>query len=280
MKIWITGSSGFIGQHLLSQFDSKFQKRTVIRIPHKDLYSQTKLKKLPKPDIIYHLAGYGNMAYQDDPQEIVKANVLALNNLLLAVKDIPFRAFINASSSSVYGEKTHPMHETNSLESNDYYGVTKIMGELLVRAYAKKYEKPVVSARLFSIYGPGEADFRFIPTAIRCIKQNGKMKLAPGMHDWVYIDDAIQALFLLVEHATNLKGKAINIGTGTQHDNYDVMKKLCDISSIDINTLQIEHRDFLRSRSFWVADNTLLKSLLWMPKYSLQEGLTEVWKTS
>ena len=278
MKIWVDGSKGFIGKHLLQHFDSAQMKRNVICIPHEELYSIKFLKSLPEPDIIYHFASYGNMADQTDPQEIVRANVCALNNLLFALQDVPFKAFINASSSSVYGEKDHPMHETNSLEAKDYYGITKIMGELLVRAYVEKFDKPVVNARLFSVYGPGEAPHRFIPTVIRCIKGE-PMDLAPGMHDWIDVRDTIDALFLLEEHAHELKGKSVNIGTGTQYDNYDVVRKLCDIAHVDIKSLPIKHVNSLRSRYCWVADNTLLKSLVWLPKFSLQEGLTNIWKT-
>jgi UDP-glucose 4-epimerase len=278
VKILVTGSKGFIGSHLLKHFDSRFSKRNVICIPHEELYSIKFLKSLPEPDIIYHFASYGNMATQTDPQETVRANVTALNNLLFALQDVPFKAFINASSSSVYGEKNHPMHETNSLEATDYYGVTKIMGELLVRAYVNRFDKPVVNARFFSVYGPGEAPFRFIPTVIRCIKGE-EMSLAPGMHDWIDIRDAIDALFLLEEHAQELKGKSINIGTGVQYDNYDVVRKLCDIAKVDIKKLPIHHVASMRSRNCWVADNTLLRSLVWIPKVSLQEGLTNVWNT-
>jgi nucleoside-diphosphate-sugar epimerase len=153
------------------------------------------------------------------------------------------------------------------------------MGELLIRAYVKMFNKPVVNARLFSVYGPGEAEFRFIPTIMRCIKKGEAMNLAPGMHDWIYIDDVIDALLLLQENAPYLKGKSVNIGTGTQYDNYDVVRKLCDIANVTIKSLSITHLNNLRTRYSWVADNTLLKSLVWIPKVSLTEGLIKTWNT-
>lgn len=275
MIFWLTGSNGFLGKHLIKQFG----KRHIICIPHEELYSIKFLQELPQPDVIYHMAGYGNMAHQKEPEKIVQANVTALHTLLFALKDTPFKAFINASSSSVYGVKDHPMHETNSLDATDYYGITKTIGELMIRSYVQEFNKPIVSARLFSVYGEGEADFRFIPTVIRCIKKKEPMNLAPGMHDWIYIDDVINALLLLQENAKELQGKSVNIGTGIQYDNYDIVRKLCDIAHVDIRKLPITHLNSLRSRNCWVADNTLLRSLVWIPKFSLQEGLTNVWNT-
>jgi nucleoside-diphosphate-sugar epimerase len=277
--IYVTGASGFIGQHLLT----RFPKRNIITIPHKYLASIEPLKKIfenDPPDYIYHLAGFGNMAHQEDEVETVHANVNCLMNLLLASKDFNYKAFINISSSSVYGIKTHPMHETNSLESKTFYGATKIAGELLVRAFVEKYDKPIVNVRPFSVYGPGEASYRLIPTIIRCIKNNEPMPIAPGQHDWIEIEDFLDALMFIQEAAEEYKGKAINVGTGTQYDNYDVLKKLCLIGKINNpNKLPLTHINNLRSYDTWQADNSLIKSLGWMPKYSLQEGLLKVWNS-
>ncbi len=276
MNIWISGSSGFIGSHLRK----RFPKRNTLFIPHKYLKDIGKLKELAEtkpPTVIYHFAAYGNMAHQKNDYQMVESNIFYLWNLLSATKDTNYSMLINCSTSSVYGEKNHPMHETNSLEAKDFYAVTKMCGELLVRAFVEKYDKPVVNIRPFSVYGPGEADFRFIPTIIRCIKENKPMKLAPGMHDWIYIEDFLDAIMAIQERIKDVKGLAVNIGTGQQFDNYDVFKHLCMLAGKDMNDLPVEHIRLLRSRESWVADNSLLHRLGWVQKYSLIDGLKEIW---
>jgi len=273
MTIYVTGSSGFIGSHLLE----RFPKRNTITLPHKYLSDAETLKKIfekEPPDYIYHLAGYGNMAHQDDETEIVHANVNSLMNLLLASKDYPYKSFINVSSSSAYGIKDHPMHETNSLDAKSFYGVTKIAGELLVRAFVEKYDKPVVNVRPFSVYGPGEASYRLIPTLIRCIK-GGEMILAPGMHDWIYIDDFIQGLLI----ATRKKVELLNIGIGEQFSNIEVVEMLEEISGKKANYTEVKQLRGFDSNN-WVADNSLLKDLGWKQKYSLYNGLKKVYENS
>lgn len=278
MKYIITGSSGFIGQHLLK----RFPKRNVVTIPHIALYDQTKIQALIPQDTayIYHLAGYGNMAHQREADLIVKANILTLHNLLMATKDIPYKAFVNFSTSSVYGVKNHPMHETNSLEATDYYGVTKACGELIVRAFVNAFDKPVINVRPFSVYGPGEAAYRLIPTIIRCVKNKEPMQLAPGMHDWIYIDDFIEGVLTAQEHVDSFKGKAINVGTGVQSDNYDVIKYLSMFAKKNVNKLPITYIKTLRSFNTWVADNSLLRSFGWINTHTLAEGLKEVYEQS
>jgi len=279
MNIYLVGGNGFIGKHL----QKRLPKRNTILIPYtycNDVNPLDMLFEQRPPDYIFNLASYGNMAHQDDEVEMIHANCMRLMNLLLASKKYDYKALINFSSSSVYGVKKHPMHETNSLEANTFYGVTKIAGELLVRAFVEKYNKPVVNVRPFSVYGENEAPFRFIPTLIRCIKNKEPMKLAPGMHDWIYVQDLIDALMIVQENAKDLKGKAVNIGTGIQCDNYEVLKKLCNIAKLkNPNILPIEHIQNMRSYDTWVSDNSLIKSFGWLPAHSLQEGLEKVWNS-
>lgn len=276
MKYVITGSSGFIGSHL----QRKFPKRNIITIPHSKLYNMTELANLIPEDTlyIYHCASYGNMANHKEFDLIVKANVLTTHNLLMATQNIDYKALVYLSSSSVYGEKDHPMHETNSLEPLDYYGCSKVATEYLIRAFVENTEKPVVIARPFSVYGQGEAEYRFIPTVIRSIQTGEKMKLAHGMHDWVYIEDFIDGLMYIQEVAKEYKGKAINVGTGQQNDNYDVVKILSDITGVSFESLDIEHIDHMRTKNSWVADNTLLRSIGWSVKHSLREGLVRTYE--
>lgn len=277
MHYLISGANGFIGSNLAK----RFPKRNVIAIPHQDLYNYQKIRSYIPDDkdlFIFHCAAYGNMAHQVDPDPIIRANIIATQNMLTATRNVNYKAFVYLSSSSVYGIKNHPMHETNSLEARDFYGITKMCAELLIRAFVHKFDKPIVIARPFSVYGPREADFRFIPTIIKCIKHSQPMNLAHGMHDWIYIDDFIDGLMYLMENASNLRGKAVNVGTGVQYDNYEVVQELCQLAGVTLDSLPITHVANIRSVDCWVADNTLLRSLGWAFTHSLREGLKKTYE--
>lgn len=216
------------------------------------------------PDMIFHLAAYGNHHHQEDEDEILSANVIKTYLLLKATLDIPYKAFINVSTSSVYGKKSEPMSEKMALDTDTFYGCTKACGEYLVRAFAKRYNKPIVNVRPFSVYGPGEADFRFIPTVIRGLKGEEFTLYPKSVHDWIYIEDFIDGLLGI--DAKKLKGKAINIGTGVQTSNKTVVRMLEKISGH-----KAKYEEVPSKRGFWQASAG-------DPKHTLEEGLKKTYE--
>src|SRR5581483_3388167 len=147
--------------------------------------------------------------------EMIETNIIATKNLLFASQDIPYSCFINTGSSSEYGLKRHPMKETDFLEPLSYYAVTKASATLLCQAFAKLHNKPIITFRLFSVYGPLENKTRFIPSAISAGIHDTVLPLTEGIvrRDFIYIDDVIDAYI----HATHLPakpGEIYNIGTG------------------------------------------------------------------
>lgn len=277
VNILITGASGFIGTALGASFLEKRYK--VVALPRSMFYQKKKLKEFVnnlKPDYIFHLASYGNKHFQNDEDKIFRANIVGTFNLLKAVQGINFKAFINVGSSSEYGIKDKAMKEDDLLDSETFYGVTKASATLLCRAFAKKYNKAIVTVRPFSVYGPNEDPNKFIPTVVDCGLKEKNLKLAPGVHDWIYIDDFINGMLIVAKKAKKLKGRVINIGTGVQTSNQDVVKI---VESIMKNKISIEYvspiRDYDTDFS-WVADNSLLKSLGWQNKTSLKEGLKKI----
>lgn len=273
----ITGATGFIGTALRVSLLKKGHKVTAL--PRSMFYQKKKLREFVnnlQPDYIFHLASYGNKHFQQEEDKIFRANIIGTINLLKAVYDINFKAFINVGSSSEYGIKSKPMKEDDVLESETFYGVTKASATLLCRAFAKKYNKAIVTVRPFSVYGPNEDPNKFIPTVVGCGLKKQVLKLAPGVHDWVYLDDFIDGLLTVVKNAEKLKGKVVNIGSGIQTSNQGVVKI---VESVIKNKISVEYvnpiRDYDTDFS-WVADNSLLKSLEWKNKTSLKEGLTKI----
>lgn len=270
----ITGANGFIGRGLRQELQQRgFEVTAVPREILMDFHRLQGFVREVSPNLIFHQAAFGNKHNQIDDIEIIKANIMGTLNMLYASYDTPYRAFINTGSSSEYGTKNRPMKEDDPLDSDSLYGVTKASATLLCRAFAKKYDKPVVTVRPFSVYGPGDDPKKFIQTAIRCFQTDNQLNVAPGVHDWIYIDDYIEAILLVSEHAKDLQGQAINIGTGTQTSNHGVIAILKEIFC---KPGKVKHaakmRDYDTSKS-WVADISKLKSLGWHSNFDLERGL-------
>lgn len=267
MTAAISGSNGFIGTRLntvISQMGIR-----VIPIPRYLLTTKVALKQFlfnDKIDFIFHLASYGNHYNQTENEEILKANVFNLFNLLEASKDLSYNAFVNFSTSSVL------------LPIQTMYSATKLSGELLVKVYAKKYDKPIMSIRPASVYGEEEADFRLIPKVIHNLLTNNEMEVVlEPKHDWIYVDDFIKGMLKLANKVEYLKGEAVNVSTGIQTSNEEVIRIL---EKIHGSKLKLKKTDNLRSydTTEWQVDNRVLKTLNWKPEISLEEGLKRVYE--
>ena len=267
----LTGAGGFIGQ---AMFKRLTEMDCEILCLKQDDYYQAGFKKMLEtfnPQVIIHMGSYGNHSSQTDDQAIFEANVVKTYLLLDSTKDIPYEAFLNFGSSSEYGNKSGSMREEDVLEPLTMYAGTKAAGTMLARVFAKEYDKPIVTVRPFSIYGEEEADFRFIPTVIRAIVRDEELVLdrLPN-HDWTYIEDFLDGVLTVIEHASQLSGNVINIGTGKQYRNEEVVNL---ISFLAGKTPKIKETETPHRGLNWVANNSLLKLCGWRQNTQLMDGL-------
>lgn len=230
-------------------------------------------------DYVFHLAAYGNHSYQEGGYQMISANLVDLYWILDVLKGIPYKAFINVGSSSEYGRKGSCMREDMVLNPDTFYAATKAAGTHLARAFAKQHDKPIITVRPFSVYGPGEAEHRFIPTIIRKIKNGEEIELCEGEHDWIHVTDVVEAMIKLLPHADKHKGEVFNIGCGETYTNgfiVDTIDELLDESP----KVRIKRIDTIRpfDSGVWCADISKLKSVIgynWKPRHIIT-GLKEL----
>lgn len=272
-KVLITGYNSFIGKHLLKIY------------PDAEIVGRDQGWYVG-PDLIFHLAAAGSKRGNYTEKEIFSTNVGGTWNLLQTTRDIPYKAFINFSSSSVYGIKDHPMREDDNLEPNFLYASTKAAAEMLCRNEAIEHNKPVVNVRPFSVYGPGMQDNKLIPVLFDRIKRNEQVELVVGNHDFIYIDDFLAGLDTVVNNARTLAGHALNIGSGEQWSNYDLACLVSQIvgkgiqNIVEVDRLHDHGHQTQLDSPMWQADISKLKTLGWSPKVSLREGLTRFYEST
>jgi nucleoside-diphosphate-sugar epimerase len=270
MRILLTGSGGFIGGALYRSFEA--QKINVMRVHHDCLSEPEKLRELCdifNPTHILHFAAYGNMSDQKDEQEMKKANIDNLWNLLNATKEIDYELFINCSTSSVYGWAKDWMQETDRIKPITMYASTKAAGEMLCRSFRKVHKKNIVTVRPFSVYGDFEARFRFIPTLILNKKLGVTSNVIDGNHDWIYISDFIRAIYAIMENVENLTHRTYNIGSGKMTPNKDIA---------DMVGGEYEFTPGMKTSDsrIWKANISRLMGLNWKPQVSIEEGIEKV----
>jgi nucleoside-diphosphate-sugar epimerase len=297
-RVLVTGASGFIGSHIvrrlirdghavsvLARPTSSWERLkdvagsfTVIPVDITDAEALLPAMRALKPEWIFHMANaglYGGASGTD--AQVVRVNVLGLVNLLEALHEVPYEVFVNGASSAEYGPKHAPMKESDVCEPMSTYAVTKLAATSYATMVARLKGKPIVSTRFFSPYGPGDDERRLVPTLIRTMLAGKEATVAPeAMRDYIYIDDAVDALVALAEHPdkTAITGQIVNLGTGTGIRARQVVDVVAAatavVPKVTWNNTQLRYWD----SSVWQADMTKTFSLTsWRPKTSFEQGV-------
>src|SRR3989338_1475150 len=298
MKVFITGIAGFVGAGLartlledgaevsgLVRADSdlwRFEEiKSGLDLRIGDLCNKKDVFEVissVKPTVVFHLGSYG--AYprkQSDPEKILETSVHGTLHVLLAAKKAGVGIVVNTGSSSEYGTKDHPMEEGEILAPNSYYAVGKAAQTHLCQHFARMEGLPVITLRLFSVYGPFEEASRLVPTAIAHALAGSDVPIAhPDIaRDFIYLSDVLEA-YKRAGNMPELGGEVINVGTGVQHtlrDIYEaVVRETGSSSKMKVDVYETQAFD----TNMWVADVSKMRSKLGLtPKYSLEDGMRE-----
>jgi len=296
-KVLITGGAGFIGANFVYKFlelgykvfvferkEANFWRiekiKDKIKLYSPDLTNYSEIEKVVleiKPEIVIHFAAYG--AYQRFQQDInltIDTNLKGTINLVNACQKIGVQCFMNTGSNSEYGIKDKPMAETDVLEPDNLYGVTKSATTQYCQMMAKKFDFPVAIIRPFAVYGYFEEKERLIPTIIASCLKNSKLELsAPAsVRDFIFIEDLITGYLAAVKNIKKIKGEIFNLGSGKQNTVAEVVKTAKKITGSKINPVYGQVKKAQTEPKTWVSDIYKSKEKLkWNPKYSLEQGL-------
>jgi len=238
MKIFITGSSGFIGFHLTKKFLDKGFK--VCGYDSMNNYYDTKLKKSRlnvlkkyknfkfvknnienykilkgiiikfKPKIIIHLAAQAGVRYSlKNPDAYLQSNIIGTFNIIKIANIIKTKHLIIGSSSSVYGaNKKFPFQEIDKTDHQiSFYAATKKSTENLAHSYSSLWKLPITVLRFFTVYGPwGRPDMAYFKFTKKIL--NGKKidiyNKGRMYRDYTYIDDIVDGIFKLINKVPKL----------------------------------------------------------------------------
>ncbi len=301
MVVLVTGGAGFIGANLVKALLKQGAKIHLLQKKSSDLWrlaaiqqqlvfhhqelgerkSLTRLLKKIQPQIIYHLAAYGNYPWQTRTEMIVATNILGTLNLLIASQKVPYRCLVNTGSSSEYGRKTKPMREDDFCQPVSFYGASKVAATVFSQVFAQAYQKPIVTFRPFSVYGPYEDGSRFIPTAMLSLLNGRAIKLTAGKirHDFIYVDDLVRAYLQAPKKIKSLSGRVINLGSGQKFTNDEVIATLFKVTGKKVEIQLGAYAARSWDTSHWQADTALAKKLLyWQPRFSFEKGLLQTFQ--
>jgi nucleoside-diphosphate-sugar epimerase len=200
-------------------------------------------------------------------------------NLVEACLETGFEVLINTGSSSEYGFQDHPPKETEGLEPNSHYAITKAAASMFCRFTAKRAGVRLVTLRLYSVFGPYEEPSRLLPTLIL----NGRRGRLPALvnpdvaRDFVYVDDVVDAYCRAATQATEEPGAIYNVGTGEQTSLRDVVDVARRVMAIEEDPQWGTMPNRKWDTSVWVSDSNKIRAELgWRPRLTFEDGFLEL----
>jgi nucleoside-diphosphate-sugar epimerase len=188
---------------------------------------------------------------------------------------------VHVGSFLEYGPRERPLRESDPLLPVTSRGLAKAAAGLLASEWARAPGRSLVTIRLFSVYGPGEAETRLVPRALRASLRGEELPLtAPGVrHDWVYVEDAIEAL-LLAALAPLESGECFHVGSGVQWSNEELVEQVGKATGRPVAVTVGAHPLGPADSACSVADPARARERLgWLPRHDLARGLarTAAW---
>ena len=303
MKCVVTGAAGFIGSHLCEEL--LHQGHEVVGldgfIPYypRPIKERNQAEALTHPgyhfhevdlrrdaldelvagaDVVFHLAAMAGLVKSwTDLEGYWTCNVLATQRLLEALRRAAggLQRLVYASTSSVYG-RVASGDETLPTRPVSPYGITKLAGENLCRAYADAHGLPVVVLRYFSVYGPRQRpDMGYHKFARALLLGEPITVCGDGqqVRGNTYIADCVRATVAAVEANP---GELYNVGGGEAATVWDILHRLERLSGRRALTRLEPAR--AGDQRYTFADTTKLRSHLgWEPRVTLDEGLAQQW---
>ena len=293
----VTGAAGFIGPRVLRHLvalelpfvgllapgetppppphPSPWPPNAFVTADLRDGRTLTSLVRDLQPAAALHLAAIGVApGGTHDVDDFVRVNVLGPTVLLEALPaDAPF---VQAGSMAQYVGGPDPLPEDSApLSDTTLYAWSKNAAERLLRLVASRTGKPVVRARLFGVFGPGEPSHRLLPSIAAGAQAGSPIPLSDGeqLRDALHVDDVAGALVHLAR-SPSLFGKAVNVGRGEGRS----VRWMAEYAARLLGCETLLRFGALPRRpgepETLVADTSRLRSSGWSPSMDLETSLS------
>lgn len=177
-----------------------------------------------RPAVTFNLVGYGVDPLERDETSAELINALFPERLCVALarrRDPAWtgQTLVHVGSALEYGRATGDLAEDTTEAPDTLYGRSKLAGTRALARLCPELGLPALTARLFTVYGPGEHPGRLLPSLLRAAAAGTPLDLTAGeqRRDFTYVEDVADGLLrlALVDPSAAPAGEVVNLATGT-----------------------------------------------------------------
>jgi UDP-glucose 4-epimerase len=238
-------------------------------------------------DYVFHFGGIGDIVPSiERPLDYMRANVNGTLAVLEAARHARARKLVYAASSSCYGLATElPTSEAAPIKPEYPYALSKHLGECAALHWGQVYGLPVVSIRMFNVYGPRvktTGAYGAVFGVFLAQKLHGKPFTVVGdgtqRRDFVYVTDVARAYLLAAE--SDRADEIYNLGGGGQPP---TVNRLVELMGGDV--VYVPKRPG-EPDCTWADVSKIQRHLGWAPTVSFPQGVAsmlrhiEDWRTA
>lgn len=293
----VTGGCGFIGSHITDRLleeghevrvidnfttgrkeNLEHQKDNVkLSIFQADIRDINSIRQFfESVDYVFHLAALADIVPSiQNPGEYYTSNVLGTFNVLECARQAGVKKLVYAASSSCYGiPDIYPTPETAEIRPQYPYALTKRLGEETVLHWGQVYGLPVITLRLFNVYGTRSrtsGTYGAVFGVFLAQKLAGKPFTVVGTgkqtRDFTYVTDVADAFYTAA--LSDIVNETFNVGSGGTYS----VNQLCELLGGEI--IHIPKRPGEPDCTF--ADVTRIEHYLgWKAKIPLEKGVSKI----
>ena len=300
-KILITGGAGFIGSNFIHYILNKYKNYQIINLDKLtycgNLENLKDIEKNPryhfikgdicdkilvenifrkqKPDFIVNFAAETHVDRSIlEPEAFIKTDILGTHVLLQMAEKYGIKKFLQISTDECYGSiKKGKFTEKSPLSPNSPYAASKTGADLLVQAYYKTFNLPVLITRSSNNFGPYQYPEKLIPLFITNLLEGEKIPLygaGKNIRDWIYVLDNCAGIDLIL-HKGKI-GKIYNIGGGNELTNITITNLILKYLNKDKSFIKrVADRPGHDFR--YALDSQKIGKLGWRPKYNFNQAI-------
>ena len=251
------------------------------------------IDRLPECDVVFNLAAESDVDNSIlNMDNFIDSNISGVKNLLEIIthRSVQIKnnkpLFFQVSTDEVYGDKEEgSFDETAALMPSNPYAATKAAADMLVESWSRTHGLDYIIARPSNNYGENQYPEKLIPTVIRRLQREQKIKLhnkGLPVRSWTHVEDTAEAFILLYEKAC--RNNIYNIQSDYEQNNFVTVTKIINVYFMGAINVEIpnydEHIDYEYDRPGQDVRYSIscesIKNYGWAPKKNFDKEIVKL----